>query len=576
MSVDLHILKLFKSLIVDGVVGGLNMSEVDHGFITDFTPTPAQRKVLLEEFKPLDLRTLFSVQERESASVHDLVQKQILHYIEVYGLGMPGLFNLEQEDGKVVSITYVAGITRTELGHMVRALLYANAPTKDSIALKEIIETYQVTFDLNLVRNNEMRVLLFRLGLDKFESGDDAVRYMCLVATESALLIKSDKVISAVEAKGNLFTSSFFLDHEVPLAKVFHRHKNLILAAKTSENRGAINRISRRAKDLHVPVYEPVSKRFIAESYKGTVDPKVLQTLTLRDKFKFLNLLQYKTLGNTTDAFIIRNGKVHVEKGREVLNPFKLAAITHSVLGSVRLDLAHLKDAVVLLDEHVDYGLPSSRKQTIGQLPFGTTVTPNGDTISAGIYWENAWGARDLDLSAMSPSGHRVGWGQISGYTDRDILFSGDVTDAQNGAMEFMTSKRTLNSPYALFVNVFSGEEGPKFALVVGTKTKDHWIESPVLIEAGTLDSKGNIVGFVKNGRFVVYSVQMNDSRVAWGDKEVSIVARGLADFWTISSLLACLGIECHTTKKPDVVYDYDLSYAGFSYDKLESMLRLS
>jgi hypothetical protein len=398
---------------------------------------------------------------------------------------------------------------------------------------------------------------------------------MCYVATESALLIKSKQVIKAIEAC-DLFPANFFVSHKIALAKVFHRHKNLILAAKTAENRGIINSISRLAKTAHVPVHEPLSKRFIAESYSGRVGPEVLRNMSVRDKFKFLNLIRYKALGNATDAFVIRNGKVHLEENRKLLDPTKLDGITDNVLDSLREDLNHLNTASILLDPNVDYGLPVSRKQTIGQLPFGTTVSPNGAIISSGIYWENSWGARDLDLSAVTIDGKRIGWASIYGYTHKAVVFSGDVTDATKGAMEFLTSETSLVSTYALFVNIFNGDEGAKFALVVGERSEDKWIEDPVVREVGELNSRGNIIGFVKNGRFVVYHCRMNNNYWSAGSKEKAIVTRGLADFWTLRNLLQALGIGYSVTRLPGFTYDHDLTYKGFTFDKLETMFKAS
>jgi hypothetical protein len=572
--VEAHVLRLFKAMVVDSAaIGPMDLLTAGHGYITNFVPTPIQHKLLREEFKPLDLRTLFTVRERESGSVEGLILKQILHYIEVYGLNSPGLFNLEQENGEVLTIAYVQGITVDQLGEKVRTLLYTNAPIKDTVALKEIINAYGVEYDLNQVKNNEMKMLLFRLGKDLFKSGDDAVRYMCYVATDSPLLIKSRQVIKAIKAKRDLFTTPFFLNHEKPLAQVFHRHKNLILAAKHGENRSIINRISRDAKDEHVPIHEPISKRYIAEAYAGRVKPDVLSKMTVRDKFKFLNLITYKSAGNTTDAFVIRNGKVHLEKGRKVLNVEKLDAMTYTILDSLKEDLKHLKDKVILLDPYVDYGLPISRKQVIGQLPFGTTVSVEGGTISAGIYWENSWGARDLDLSAVDATGGRTGWGRISGYGSRDVVFSGDLTDATNGAMEFMTSKVDFKTPYALFVNIFAGEEGVKCVVVVGNKTKDKWIENLVLQEVTELESRGNILGFVKNGQFIVYNCRVNSAYWSEGSKEKALVQRGLAGFWTLKTLFFALGIPYYENANPEASYDYDLTYKGFSLDKLEAMI---
>ncbi len=566
-----HVLRLFKAMVVDAV-DELDFAHVSDGFVTNFAPTPTQLLLLRAAHKPLDVRTLFSVEERRTASPEQLILKQVLHYVEVYGLDAPGLFNLEQVNGQVATVAYVQGLTREQLAEKVRALLYANAPVRDAVGLKAIVEGYAVDYELARVRNNELRVLLFRLGVDAFASGDDAVRYLCYAATDSALLIKSQRAIKAVEAEAKIFTSRFFADHEQALARVFHRHKNLILAAKTDENKGAINRISRLAKRAHVPVHEPLAKRFISEAYAQRVGPEALRTMSVRDKFKFLNLLAYKALGHTTDAFVIRNGKVHVEPGRAKLDAGRLAAIEADVLDSLRGDLGHLTGQDILLDAHVDYGLPISRKQAIGQLPFGTRVTSGGDTLSAGIYWENAWGARDLDLSAIDVKGARTGWGQRSGYVGRDVVFSGDVTDATKGAMEFMTSKVGYKGTYALFVNIFAGDAGAKFALVVGQRSEERWIESPVLREVGELHSRGNIVGFVRGGQFVVYACRLNNAYWSKGSKEQAVVARGLARFWTVRDLFDRLGIA-YQVAADGRSFAHDLTYKGFSYDKLEAVV---
>jgi hypothetical protein len=256
-----------------------------------------------------------------------------------------------------------------------------------------------------------------------------------------------------------------------------------------------------------------------------------------------------------------------------VLSKGKLDDVTAIVIDSLRDDLARLRDTTILLDPNVDYGLLVSRKQALGQLPFGTTVTPNGSTISSGIYWENAWGATDLDLSAVEVSGRRVGWGQYSGYTRSDVVFSGDVTHASSGAMEFMTSKVSYEPVYALFVNIFAGnKDSSKFALVVGSKSKDKWIESPVIRETAELNSRGNVIGFVKRGKFVVYSCRLNNSAWSVGSKEAAIVAKGLADFWTVKGLFDTLDIPYSVTREAGRNYDYDLTYQGFSLDKLESV----
>jgi len=571
-TAQINVLKLFNALVVspETSVGEIDTTYVEKfGVVTDFKVDAHQHYALAAQFQPLPIRTLFGRVERDTASLVSLITKQILHYVEVYGLNRPGLFDLEVEEGKIVNLRFVRGITTDQLGDMVRELLYSNAPVKDAVAIKDIITEFKVSYDVNQIANNELRVVLFNEKTDTFTSGDDAVRRMVYMATGSSLLIKSKKVIAAVKAAP--LSVSFFERHDRVLAQVFNRHKALILASKTKTTRTAINRITRLSKTQHVPVHESIGKRFLALALKGKADASALEKVSIRDKFKMLNLIEYKMMGHDTDAFVIRNGKVHLESGRAVKDQSTLKSVRGMILFSLESDLAHLYGKTILLDSTVDYGLPISRKQSIGNLPYGTTITVNDGKISSGVYWHDDWGARDLDLSTIDSSGHRTGWGAWSGYSKTNpVTFSGDMTSAYKGAMEFMTS---TGVDYGLFVNIFSGQPGAGFELVVGRDGKDRWIEDVVIREKSQLDSRGNVVGFVKNNKFVVYQGRLNDNRWSVDNKASAVVARGTSEFWTVSKLLDALRINYVLDKQGDVSYDYDMTYAGFSYDKLEGLL---
>ena len=576
-----YVLELFNALVVEkNDITALCFTHVARGFVTNFDPTPEQEVILNAEFQPLDMRTLFTPEERASGDLRQLLLKQALHYHEVYGFGLDGNLTVPLASSQVVTLKFVRGITVEELGDKVRELIYANAPVKDVEAVRYIIEKYDLAYDINKIQNNELRILLFRKDSGAaFEDGDDAVRWLCYAATTKPLLIKSKEVIRSVALFANTNDISDFLHvHEVPLAKVFNRHKALLLATKNSSTRNALNRISRYSKKLHVPVRQHISKRFIAEALKDQKFDFVtaLRAVSLRDKLKYLNLLAYKKTGQTHDAFTIRNGKVHVEGDRKTYSLFDIGRVERAVLASTSADLSHItKQCVVLLDPLVDYGLPTSRKQTIGQLPYGTTVTANGDKLSSGIYWENGGGARDLDLSTIDQDGNRVGWGSVGSYHDQEVIFSGDVTNAPTGAMEFMTSN---TASYGLFVNIYSGEVGAQMELVVGEAggNNKQWIDNTIIREKHILDSKGVLLGYVNGDSFTVYSGRVDQSIASFeagAHKSKALAAQGTYDFWTIKKLFDVLGIAYVTEREDGVEYDHDLTYESFSFDKLESLL---
>jgi len=561
------ILDLFKAMvIVDGQKNEkMNFSLVDRGIVLDFDPTPSQVRVLRSLFNPLQLKTLFTVDDIKNSSPELLMSKQILHYIEVYGLGMPGLFNLEVDGGNVVTINYIKGVTKAELGDMVRKLIYRNAPIADVPTLSKIMNEYDVHYDLSKVANNEVKMMLFSETRDVFDNGDDAVRYICYKATGSTMLIKSEEVISSVRSAS--ISKSFIENHKNVLGEVFNRHKRIILALKVPSNRTVINQITRLSKTKHVPVKESLSKVLVTRALEdANFDFGLLRKVSIRDMFKYLNLLAYKKLQLTVDSFVVRNGKIHIKEGRKAYSKEDITRVENAILDNLGGHYSTmLSGKTILLDENVDYGLPVSRKQTVGQLPFGTEVTVDG-RISSGIYWRDEWGASDLDLSTIDLNGNRVGWGR-GGFTRGDINFSGDLTSAYDGAMEFMTSG---TATYGLFTNIYSGQTGCGAEIVCGTEGNGNWIENVLIREKVNLNSRGMVTGFVRGNKFIVYLGRLNDRAANFGERN-PILNRATCEQWTVKKLFDAIGVN-YTVDKTDKV-DYDLTYTGFSMDKLEELL---
>lgn len=570
-----EILKLFKSVVITPEQFKAEphfFVDPRHGYATNFYPNMEQQAALQAFFNPLPLTTLFTVEERRIKSPVELIRKQVLDYLATYGLNTPGIFNLEVTTGTIITFNFVNGISVEQLRIKLKQLLVTNAPVKDAPALAAIVKHYNVEFDINEVVNNELRVILFDANKDTFTSGDDAVRYICFKASGNSLLIKSPEVINSVKALAYTFEPEFLERHKTVLAQVFNRHKRIIMSLKTDNKRSVINAISRLSKKAHVPVHEGFSKRFISAALNGNVAAyTALDKISIRDHFKYLNILEHKLRQSSEDVFVIRNGKSHLESNRPVYSRAQIEDVQNKVIESLRKHLGHLQGRNILLDPNVNYGLPISRKQALGNLPFGTKITVNSGEISTGIYWENAWGATDLDLSAIDVDGGRVGWGYYSGYADRDIIFSGDITYAPNGAMEFLTSRTNYDVPYGLLVNAYSGVATAGLELVIGKKTDDQWIENPIVREKHNMPGRGSILGFVKDGAFVVYAPAVSASHVS-SSKNRPIVQRGVTPFWTIRDVFDKIGLRYDLNRVEGKNYHYDLSYSNFSLDKLEEL----
>ena len=577
-----EVLDLFNATVIDADQVSRDAfvtTMIAHGYVLNFNPSPEQQLFFKHNDRGLPVRTLFTVEERQKASLPYLLTTQFIHYLEVYGMGLDGLggsFTIINETQEpTFTLKFVIGITEEELGDKVRKLMYSNAPVKDVLGLKAIIDRYLIQFNVNLVENNELRVLLFDANNDTFDCGDDAVRYIIYRATGDTLLIKSKEVLQACKMSAALIPSSFYSRNALALAQVFNRHKAVIMSVKHKSNKTQINYISRLSKTVHIPLKQSWTKTFIADAIAGKItDPlDLLSKASLRDKFKFLNLVEYKCKQLDVDVFNIRNGKLFVKTADVKVYDLKvLGQLQNTIISSIKVDLEYLKDKKILLDTNVDYGLPISQKQTLGNLPFGTKIHVAAESISSGIYWHKDGGARDLDLSSLDKDGNRIGWGGTGGYTDGQIIYSGDVVTPTPDAMEFMTS--SSGSEYGLNVNIYSGEIGCKASLIVGQKTKGEWIQNPIIQEEFTMQSKEVILGFVKGTTFTVFTGRTGNRHVSSNGKN-PLIEKGLNSVFTLQEVLGLIGVGYDKVAVPGVEYDYDLTYSSFSYDKLEALLSL-
>lgn len=114
--------------------------------------------------------------------------------------------------------------------------------------------------------------------------------------------------------------------------------------------------------------------------------------------------------------------------------------------------------------------LPLSEKNKssgFGVLPKGSVVPVHGEVLRFFIYWKQQSSRTDYDLAAffMNEEFQNVGhcsWASLrhGGSADADAVHSGDITDAPNGASEFIDMKLgKVKTPYIVAqINRYTGE----------------------------------------------------------------------------------------------------------------------
>jgi hypothetical protein len=167
-----------------------------------------------------------------------------------------------------------------------------------------------------------------------------------------------------------------------------------------------------------------------------------------------------------------------------------------------------VKGKKIYIPENIEYALPATEKQFTGDFPSGTCITVPRD-VAVGIHWFNVQSNRiDLDLSLISLN-EKFGWDSRYRSDDRQVLFSGDMTDAPlpNGASELFRVSRQAADTYIVMLNYFNYEKEVK------VPAKIFVAESATLPQAGSNQSiwrsaSENPRTFVVNPNLVICAVK--------------------------------------------------------------------
>lgn len=501
----------------------------------------------------------------KEASIEQLVIEQILHYLTTYGkeaglVALPDDFvyipaeDLDIPDIKLdnIKLTVIKGYTKEELtGKLLTLLESGIALAEDTIKSAVEVAMFVGLEDFERVKNKEVKVALYDYSGLFPANPVEFLRFAIFRATSTTLLIKSPEVIEAIKASNNLNIVKLFNDYEKKyglqrLAEIFYRFKPLFLAFRTNDAlKAKVNRIRRLAVKYHKPLPEDYLNTVTEKIDKvlgGGIDKNELQSeLNKANTFRKIRLayaLKFRTKDVESILYRIRNGKGYATSF-QFANKVEAERVLDIVLDSIASDISkNVSGKKVYIPDNVNYSLPATEKQFTGNLPSGTYVSIPGDMV-AGIYWNNVKHHRiDLDLSIISAETGKVGWDSWYRTEDRDVLFSGDMTDARNGASELFYVKKQSKKAFIMFVNYFnfSSEVDVPFKILVAKQTvrnfKKNYTVDPnnvVAISNSVINQKQKILGLMvttpTENRFYFAETNMGKSITA-GDSDYATHSR--------------------------------------------------
>lgn len=582
-------LELFNAVIVDSPQATSSFEiDTEYGFILPCSSGELVSRVR-NHFKEYRLKgdalnkTFYSQWSTVKSMTREaLAFDQIRHYLSTYGTNFNGEIYLPNSNsGEDLPLKFIMIKTLTKEEAIEKAL----EMLKSGVALKqETVEdlidflskdlSYRFTGEEG-IRNKEANVLL----ADKFqiypENPQEFLRYIVYKCTGETLVIKSPEVVDALKASDQYLGDLFRQYGYEKLATIFNRNKAIFLALK-SKNRGAVNKISKLSKKHHIPMKEGVLGR-VTSILLVKNDQKALEKVNTFQLLRAMNACYTRINGQKDFIYNIRNGKTWMDIENEPNTD--VCKRNFKVLLQSLYKKLNYRGKTVYIPQEIEYALPVSQKKFTGNLPFGTRFTL--PTFNVGMYWENAWGARDLDLSTVNISGQKVGWN--ARYDVKGLTYSGDITSAPNGAVEYM---RVTDTPglSALMINVYSGNDESGFKLILGKGSgiKQNYMQDPSRIlveEKSTTVKRNSCIGLISTYKdtpcFYIYQGSINRASVSGeGDKTFGeVLNENFSKMLTLNSLLEGLGAKVVRDRKLLPEDGIDLSIENLEKDTLINLI---
>ena len=491
---------------------------------------------------------------------HDITRKtrfelfvdQLLHYATTYGtdfsMGNGYVPNDGSDAPSIRNLKVLRPIGSDELFSKCLELLRSGIALKETTmhALCDFSEYHmkKIGMDadssisiLDSVKSKEGQAYLaMRLGL---LPSDEFGILRCLVSrfTDSCMLIKDKETISRIKSAAEFLGKDSPLlkltDRQMTsLSKIFRRFKPLILAMKTKETAYVVNRIRKYSDRNHVPFRIGFWESIVSDRKPLDEVRKRLPELDNFRKVRILSLLDERIRFRTeSGVFKVRNGKMFIRKG---YSPKYDIGYLRSVREEVRNSLTESisKHACrVKLPEWVDMTLPSSEKSFVGNFPFGSSIGLTKNNV-VGIYWRNEWGTKDYDLSMTDLNGNLISWRASFRDENNNVIFSGDMTNADPEAVELLYIKDT--APEGIVkVNKFRGKDDSRFRFFFANEALDpdkmmnHMVDPNRIKVDAMVDFQGQgekTIGIVVDNRFMFMDMGSGKRLVSSSGKYVGTV----------------------------------------------------
>lgn len=515
------------------------------------------------EYKTVNPNSTFykTVEDVVSKSRLEILFDQLFHYQTTYGTNFQGTPYVNNPDyaemGNILwdSYTVLKAESETEFFNRINKTLDSGVAL--SAGLINDIGNFIVSFAdaygwanhdksyyASSIKNKELKRFLMSEWKVRPETALEMFEYIHSF-TGTSLIVKNKNQVEMMKRAAlnnetlSAYINSMSVEEMKELSSIFYRYKPFFLALKHNiVFRSFVNKLRKYATKFHKPMWESPWVHFI--STIDNMSPSDVEAYTLNclnssriTNYKLITIMSaiemrkneintYMESNKNVDdennvsckLYRIRNGLSYVDKTK--CRPGNLYSLTaaYKTLRDFLIKRLALKKGTVLFPAGLTLVCPTSEKNFVGDIPFGSYLNIGHKDAFVGIYWENEWGAYDLDLSALTDNGERIGW--CGSYNNCGVVYSGDMTNAANGATEILY-RHVGSKSFNVHVNKYTGVPKTHFNLFFGTHDfssqldKNQFIDSNWVKYSCTLrldDVMGKMVGRVIRDKF--YFVDLN------------------------------------------------------------------
>lgn len=515
----------------------------------------------------------------KKSSREELATHQILHYLSTYGSNFESEVYIPSEvfdiPEKKMVVKIIDSLSKEELIDKCLDLLASGIALKEDTLndLFFILNKLDYKFTGKEVINNKEAMILiahnFKILPDKAE---DILRYLVYCYTGTTSLVKNEDLFNSIKENKRIFIDKILSRNDIlKLSSIFNRYKKIFLSIKLSNknNKAIINKISKLSKKNHKPMpFNPLN--LVTRNKLKKEDIHWLDNANIYSIFKALSSCHQRIQGQTSFVYRIRNGKSWAKKESNL--SLVVCKYNYDFILSYIKKRFSCKNKVVFIPEEIKYALPTSEKMFVGNIPTGTKFSAK--RLAAGVYWENSWGACDIDLSGLNIGG-KIGWNSDYYNQSQQLAYSGDLTSAPNGAVEYLHSSSKGDIPPTLVcTNIFSGNEDAGYKIIIGKgdKVSRKYMMNPnnLIAEIKTNSvQKNSVLGMLQKEEdnkvsFVLLNFGAGNARVS-GHSSVSLLyTKALYEQWnnafTLNILLKEIGFNVVSKIEEGEKIDFDLS----------------